>query len=140
MSCTAAVAAADFRPLSGARGRRRSVPPEGAGFEINLENLNLGNQRYRLQQNLLEIDAQHPALKRYLGAKADGFLGQDEPHFRLLVAEIVAEAVCTKTLSDNIKANPEEYEDGDWELYYAEYTRLTSKFLPTAHKVQFAKP
>ncbi len=34
-------------------------------------------------------------------------------------------------------AEPAEYEDADWDQYYAEYTRHMTAFLPIAHRLQF---
>ena len=105
-------------------------------MRIKLEDIDLGNQRYRWRQNVLEIAGKHPSLRRYLGEKATGFPGQESIHFRLLLAEIVAEAVCAHLLSRNVEASPEDYEDADWDLYYAEYSKYMTKFLPIAHKLQ----
>jgi len=113
-----------------------SVKPPGADLQIKLEDIDHKNQRYRWRQNLLEIAAKHPSLKRYLGRKEDGFPGQDSKHFRLLLAEIVADAVCAQLLGRNIQDNPEEFEEADWDLYYAEYSKYMTEFLPIAHKLQ----
>lgn len=113
-----------------------ALPPTGAALKIKIEDISLGNQRYRWRQNVLEIAARHPSLSRYLGSKDDGFPGQEHRHFRLLIAEIVADAVCARLVSLNVEANPEEYEDADWDQYYAEYTRQMTRFLPVAHKLQ----
>ena len=113
-----------------------SHPPTEADLSIKIEDIELGNQRYRWRQNVLEVAARHPSLKRYLGDKECGFPGQETKHFRLLVAEIVADAVCGRLVSDNVKANPEDYEDADWDTYYAQYSKHMTKFLPVAHKLQ----
>ena len=110
-------------------------PLKGAGIKIKLENVDY-NQRYRWRQNVLEIAAGHSSLKRYLGTKSENFPGQDSRHFRLLVAEIVAGAVCAKKI-DRREANFEyEDESPDWHFYYAEYSRLMTEFLPRAHRLQ----
>ncbi len=111
------------------------VQPLGAGVKIKLEDIDLGNQRYRWRKNVLEIAARHPTLRRYLGPSPK-FDGQDAKHFRVVLAEITAEAVCARLISDNVRANPEEYEDADWDLFYAEYSRLITNFLPAVHKLQ----
>ena len=113
-----------------------SVATPGAGLKIQLEDIDLKHQRSRWRQNVLEIAARHPSLARYLGPKATGFPGQETKHFRLLVAEIVADALCYKLLAQNIQANPEDYENADWDQYYADYSRYFSQFLPVAHKLQ----
>ena len=112
-----------------------SQKPTGAGLSINLEDIELENQRYRWRQNVLEIAARHPSLKRYLGDKEHGFPGQETKHFRLLVAEVVADAVCGLLVRRNVQANPDDYEDADWDTYYAQYTKYMTQFLPIAHKI-----
>jgi len=115
-----------------------SIQPKGAGIKIKLDDIDLQNQRYRWRQNVLEIATRHPSLVRYLGSKTDGFPGQEEKHFRLLIAEIVADAVCARIIGS--KDEKQEYEDEqrDWEFFYSEYTRLLTRFLPIAHKLQIA--
>ena len=114
----------------------RSLPSAGAGLKIELEDIDLKNQRYRWRQNVLQIAARHKSLERYLGSKAEGFPGQESKHFRVLLAEIVADAVCAKLLAQNAQANPEDYEEADWDQYYADYSRMMAEFLPIAHKLQ----
>ena len=111
------------------------VQPLGAGIKIKLEDIDLGNQRYRWRQNVLEIATRHPALKRYLGSPPK-FDGQEAKHFRVVLAEVTADAVCSWLISDSTRNNPEEYEDADWDQFYAEYSRLLTSFLPEAHKLQ----
>lgn len=95
-----------------------SVPPKGADLSIKIEDIDLGSQRYRWRKNVLEIAARHPALRRYLGDKEDGFPGQKSKHFQVLIAEVVADAVCTKLISQQVHSNPEEFSDADWDTYY----------------------
>ncbi|MGQ0553919.1 MAG: ATP-binding protein [Planctomycetota bacterium] len=111
-----------------------TIVEAGAGLKIKIEDIDLGNQRYRLQNNVLEIAAKHPSLRRYLGPPKE-FPGQNSLEFRVLIAEIVADAVCANVLSRNSQESPEEYEKADWDLYYAEYSALLTQFLPIAHKV-----
>jgi hypothetical protein len=113
-----------------------AVLPMGAGLSIRLEDIDLGDQRYRWRQNVLEIAAKHPSIRRYLGDKAQGFPGQEARHFRVLIAEIVAQAVCAQVISRNALTSPEDYSGADWDDYYAEFSRLMTRFLPTAHKLQ----
>jgi len=113
-----------------------SVPPVGADLSIKLEDIDLGNQRYRWRQNVLEIAARHPSLRRYLGDQSRGFPGQEYKHFRLLLAEIVPDAVCALLVRRNVQASPDEFEDADWDLYYALYSKYMTRFLPIAHKLQ----
>jgi hypothetical protein len=109
--------------------------PLGMGIKIKLEDISHGNQRYRWRQNVLEIATRHKALNRYLKAPPD-FDGQNEIHFRVLVAEVVADAVCSKIMGENVLDKPGDYEDADWDRYYAEYSQLMTDFLPVAHLLQ----
>lgn len=113
-----------------------SYQPLGAGLEIRLEDIDLNEFRYRWKQNVLEIAAGHPSIKRYLGPASDNYPGQNEKHFRLLIAEIVAEAVCSRIVSRNSEINPELYEKAGWDLLYSEYCRYMKDFLPITHKLQ----
>jgi hypothetical protein len=112
-----------------------SVLPSGSPINIELKDDSFENQRSKWHGNTLQIATRHPSLRRYLGPPKE-FLGQDEKHFRVLLAEIVAEAVCQRILGKRISENPEEFQDADWDLYYSEYTKLTTEFLPIAHETQ----
>ena len=117
-----------------------SAPPLGADLKIKLEDIDLGNQRYRWRQNVLEIAARHPSLRRYLGDAHQRFPGQESKHFRLLVAEVVADAVCALLVRRNVQTSPEEFEDADWDSYYALYSKYMTGFLPKAHQLQSPEP
>ena len=67
--------------------------PPGVGIKIKLEDIDLKSQRSRWNGNVLEIAARHPSIRRYLGSKSEEFPGQRHKHFRLLLAEVVADAV-----------------------------------------------
>lgn len=117
-----------------------STPPLGAELKIKLQDIDLGNQRYRWRHNVLEIAARHPSLRRYLGDAQQGFPGQESMHFRLLIAEVVADAVCALLVRRSVQSSPEEYEDADWDAYYAMYSKYMTGFLPKAHQLQFPDP
>ena len=85
----------------------RAAPAVGAGIVIKLEDVDHGALRYRWNKNVLEIGARHPALKRYLGPKSEQYPGQDSIQFRVLLAEVVAEALCARRLQGNIEGEPE---------------------------------
>jgi hypothetical protein len=114
----------------------QSVKPLGAGLEITLEDVDLGNQRYRWQQNVLEIAARHASVNRYLGPKSENYPGQNSMHFRLLLAEIVAEAVCARIMDRQEELTPGRFGDSNWGDYYAQFCKLMTKFLPITHKLQ----
>ncbi|MBI4332328.1 MAG: hypothetical protein HY673_13710 [Chloroflexi bacterium] len=77
-------------------------PDMGIQFKISLVSEDLGKFRAMWgdregKPHLLKVSARHRSLARYLGPPPD-YDGQNAPHFRVLLAEIVAEAVCRKTL------------------------------------------
>ena len=111
----------------------RAAAAAGAGIVIKLEDVDHGALRYRWNRNVLEIGALHPSLKRYLGPKSEQYPGQDELHFRVLLAEVVAEALCARRLQGNIEANPRDFEGMSWDDYYRHFARMMSEFLPKAH-------
>ena len=113
-----------------------SNKPPGADIQIQLVDDDFTNQRSMWRQNLLLIATKHPSVRRYLEPAEENRSAQESPHFRLLMAEIVADAVCSKALESHIQENMEEYEGADWHTYYAEYSKLMTQFLPIAHKLQ----
>lgn len=115
----------------------QSVPPKGSSISITVSDVDLGNQRYMWRGHTLELQiaARHPSLARYLGRESDDFPGQNTKHFRLLLAEIVADAVCGKIIERREKAGLYEDEQQDWNQFYAEFSSLMTRFLPTAHKL-----
>ena len=112
----------------------RAAPDAGAALRIKIDDIDYRNQRYRMRNNVVEIAARHPSLRRYLGASPD-FPGQNDERFRVLVAEIVADAICAAIVSRNADMNPESYAGADWDQFYAEYSEYMTKFLPIAHKI-----
>ncbi len=110
-----------------------ALPPRGSGITIRLEDVDYETHRYRWNSNVLEIAARHPSLARYLGKKSEHFPGQDERHFRVLLAEIVAEATCSRRLTQNIAANPIDYENSNWQEFHHKFSAYMSDFLPRAH-------
>ena len=113
----------------------RAARAAGAGIVIRLEDMDHGALRYRWNRNVLEIGARHPSLQRYLGRKAESYPGQDHLHFRVLLAEVVAEALCARRLEGNIQANPGDFEGMSWDDYYRHFAELMSRFLPNAHEL-----
>src|SRR5207249_2390977 len=75
---------------------------EGVPIRIQIRDEDYGNFRARWADhegnpNLLLVSAQHKSVSRYLGAGPE-FAGQNSPLFRVLLAEIVAESICRKSL------------------------------------------
>jgi hypothetical protein len=67
---------------------------------------------------------------------APEFKGQTDPHFKLLIAEIVCENIVYKILEEEEKRMPREYEDLSVQGFYARHNRLAKEFLPIAHETQ----
>jgi len=86
----------------------------GSPLDIKIVSKNLGVYRAAWSSdrpNLLEISANHDSIKRYLGSESENYPGQDQPHFRILLAEIVAESVCRKSLELEVKTRPYDFKD-----------------------------
>ncbi len=101
-------AKAEIKALANSREAVTTVrvvqkPPETTiPIKIELRDEDYGNFRARWadhegKPHLLLVSARHKSLSRYLGP-APSYEGQDAPHFRVLLAEIVAESVCRKSL------------------------------------------
>jgi len=94
--------------------------------------------------NLLHINGLHESLRRYLG-KPEGapavFPGENSPLYFVLLAEIVAEAVCHKSMLEEAKQNSAEFDDlmlaADpreiLDTSRAMYTRRFKEFIVRAH-------
>lgn len=86
----------------------RSIPIE---FEIRDEDFGSFRARWAVHEgkpNLLVISAKHKSLARYLGSPPD-FPGQSAPLFRVLLAEIIAERVCSKALTLEAQERPWDF-------------------------------
>jgi predicted DNA-binding protein len=80
-------------------------------FKIVSKNLGIYRAAWSTQEpNLLEISATHDSIKRYLSPEPD-YAGQEKPQFRVLLAEIIAESVCRKALTLEVKAKPWDFKD-----------------------------
>ena len=128
------------------RARIRVVQEEAHGVPLKIEVKDKPLYGFRAQwadaegkPNLLEISSRHLSVKRYLGA-APEYAGQDTPMCRLLIAEIVAEAVCRRTLARQAANRRWEF---DWarsqdteaiaDSVIVHFNRLMEQFLPVAH-------
>ena len=107
----------------------------GMPIKIELDSGDMGNMRHMWRGSILLVAANHPSLKRYLGTPPE-YSGQEDAHFKVLIAEIVSDAVVSLIMSRNQLYNPDEYEDHDWDAFYADYTKLMTDFLPIAHETQ----
>lgn len=88
----------------------------------------------RERPNVLLISAKHESISRYLGEESDNYSGQDTPHFRALLSEIIADNVCRKIIQERARTNRLEFEDV--ETFYLHHNRLMKEFTPVAHRIQ----
>ena len=93
-------------------------PPESnVPFKFELSDEDFGKFRaqwatHEGKPHLLLVSARHRSLSRYLGPGPE-FEGQKAPHFRVLLAEIIAEAVCSKSLELECKERTWEFRFAD---------------------------
>lgn len=88
--------------------------------------------RYKWETDeLLRIGAKHPTIRRYLGIldEEGEYSKISSPHYRLVLAEVVAEALAFKMLEKRFRKAGLSYEDVD--LYYH---KDFSDFLSIAHR------
>lgn len=113
------------------------IPPRDLGhdFEIKLVDEDLGEQRAVWDGNFLKISGRHNSIRRYLGPAPD-FSGQKSIHFRLLLAELIADNVARRVLELNSQKNIKEYEEMDVSSFYQKHRRYMNEFLEIAHKIQ----
>lgn len=95
----------------------QKLPEAGIPLSFELSPDDFGNFRARWAEaegkpHLLLISARHKSLARYLGPPPD-YEGQNAPHFRVLLAEIVAEAVCGKSLELECKERAWDFRFAD---------------------------
>ncbi len=122
------------------------VDQKGVPIEIQLCDEPFGNFRARWAEhegkpNLLLISARHESVKRYLGPAPD-YKGQHSLHFRVILAEIVAEAVCRKSLMLETKDRPWEFKWADYKYDHliadsvsAQMQKRIREFAATAHSI-----
>lgn len=107
----------------------------GHDIEIKVVDEDLGDQRALWNGNLLKIGGRHNSIRRYLGPAPD-FSGQDHIHFRLLLAELIADNVARRILELNSQKNIREFEDMDVSSFYIKHRRYMNSFLEIAHQIQ----
>ena len=90
----------------------------------------------RNEPNRLNVYAEHQTLARYLKYEADKYLGQDQPHFRILLAEIVAEKVVQRIMVQKMESNPRFFEEPN--AFFFLHSEEMTAFLPIAHKIMIS--
>jgi len=117
-------------------------PEEGIPIEIKIRDEDYGNSRAKWDRpehpNWLFISARHDSIRRYLGPGPQ-FEGQNSPHFKLLLAEIVSENVTRKILENLEKQAPWDYENLGIEHFYSHHNKFMKQFTPIAHEIQLSK-
>jgi hypothetical protein len=118
----------------------------GLPLKIELKDEDFGTYRAKWgdhegQPYLLLISAKHLSLKRYLGPAPD-FVGRDSIHFRAILAEIVAESICRKSLMMESKQQSWMF---NWavlkddnliaDAVMTELLKRMKEFLPIAHQI-----
>ncbi len=109
---------------------------DGATIKIELVWESAGKWRAewdRANPNFLKVYAQHPVLCRYLGKQEDIRRTEEAAHFRILLAEIVADKVAQRILEKKIESNPREFEDPH--KMFFRYSEEMTDFLPKAHEI-----
>ncbi len=120
----------------------------GPQIKFELCDKDIGNFRAQWavlegRPNVLQIAGRHKSLARYLGRPNNEgkFPGQDNPLYRVLLAEIVAEAVCRKSLQIEAKGRPWDFQwaslKDDDKISDDVISRLQQRlreFLPIAHR------
>lgn len=114
LQCKATITAKVNGRKAEAQVRVVDRPEKDAGtpLSIKLTETDLGVYRasFERESNTLLVSARHKSLSRYLGAEADSFPGQDAPHFRVLLAEIVAEAIARRALIIEVERRPWDFD------------------------------
>ena len=113
----------------------------GAELRFQLVNYSLG-ENYRAvwdrrEPNRLLITTRHESVSRYLGQEADGYPGQHDGTFRVLMAELISDNICRRIVEERVRALPHEF---DSDRVYLMHNRLMKEFTPLAHKIQLANP
>jgi hypothetical protein len=104
----------------------------GTDFETKLVDEYQGDQRaqWSTDYGQLRIMGEHPAVRPFLGDRDKGYPGQDTPQFKLLTAELVADAVVRRILLE--KHREDELDAGS---FYVEQYKLMSRLLARAHRI-----
>ncbi len=131
-------------PIKVIQKREKGVPLE---FELRPEDFH--NFRaiwadHEGKPNLLLVSARHKSLRRYLGPGPQ-YEGQNNPIFRLLLAEIIAESVCRKVILLDAAEHPWDYRLADFKddnvIVDAVFAKLHARirdFVAEAHKIMLS--
>jgi hypothetical protein len=120
---------------------RASVSSQDEGapdLEIRLQDQSLGSFRSTLKEEevagrrklYLDVMTKHPTLNRYIGAPPD-YRGQDTIPWRVLLAEVIAEAIVRRVLE---RKYPVESQGTDAEGFFVELFQRTADLAPRIHR------
>ena len=106
-------------------------------FEPKIVDEDFGPQRaiWDRPNGLLKISAKHKSVGRYLGPAEERFPGQEKPHFKTLLAEIVADQVARYIIETREEKQGKD-EDLDAPAFYLMHPKYMGEFLPIAHEMQ----
>jgi len=112
--------------------------PPGVQIEIRVVNEDLGDQRAVWDKNLLKINGQYHTIKRYLGGPdaEPPFPGQDTLHFRMLLAELIADNVARKVFELESIREKEKFMTFDATRFYRQHRKYMNEFLEIAHRIE----
>jgi len=125
---------------------------KGIPLDFKLHDEDLGVYRARWNEregkpNQLLISGRHDSIKRYLkyNPETKEFEGDKTPYFRVLLAEIVTDAVCRKCIMSEIKKRSWEFnwadsrDDGSIaDAVFAQLQRRIRDFVATAHNIMLS--
>lgn len=116
--------------------RVTSKDEDGIALEFELVPYSLGeNYRAvwsRTSPNRLEITTQHESTSRYLGAESEGWPGQSEQPFQVLLAELISDNICRRIAEAHARALPGDF---DADALYVLHNKLMKEFTPLAHRI-----
>lgn len=125
---------------------------KGIQIEIDLRDEDFGAYRSMWNDrggkpNQLLISGRHDSIKRYLkyNPETKEFEGDKTPYFRVLLAEIVTEAVCRKSIMLETKDRPWEFKWADLKAddviadeVFTQLQKRIRDFAATAHKIMLS--
>ncbi len=100
-------------------------------LRVRYEELDI-DQRAMMSEDgsTLTINARSPSIARYLGSRSQGYPGQDDIHFRTMLAEVVTGAVAKHVIQ-----NRQHQERPDTYRILYQHSQLIEKWLPRVHGV-----
>jgi hypothetical protein len=98
------------------------------GLRINLNEFDIAQRSWVSENGTLNINVKDPSIGRYLGAKRNGWPGQNELYFRTLLAEVIC-----FTLSRYVIQQRPQSEKQPASQVFREQMKLMEKWLSRVH-------